>query len=356
METEKPHNSRPNKHGDEQMTEIEKDHDLSDGFNIRPTDYSGIDSDDSTSMYMREVREVPLLTPEQEVELSIYKGEGRAAKALLSSPQSAELAEAEIIELEARARRGDEAEDYFVKANRRLVISMAKKYRGQGVPFLDLIQEGNISLIKAVEKFDHTKGYKFSTYATWWIRQALTRAIADQGRTIRIPVHMSDRIRKLFAIAQAFEQEHSRRPNTDELAERFFNEITPTSVKNIRYMLNIARRQISLEQPVGEDLDTEFRYFIEDDSMHRVEEDVAREILVDDVEEILFCLTAREARIIEYRFGLRNKPPSTLKQIGKQFNLTRERIRQIEQDALRKLRHPRRIAKFRACSNRRYGY
>jgi RNA polymerase primary sigma factor len=248
-----------------------------------------------------------------------------------------DLSQQDRWDLERTAEDGQLAWDHLVKANSRLVISMAKKYRGQGVPFLDLIQEGNVGLMKAADKFDFTRGFKFSTYATWWIRQAITRALANQGRTIRVPVHMSDRIRKLFAIAQAMEQDLGRRPTPLELSERM-----NVPEDKVRQMLRVARRSLSLEKPVGEEQDSELGHFIEDESSPDPLEEASFQLLQNDLDDLLQCLTAREARILRLRYGLENGQPHTLKEVGKKFNLTRERIRQIEQEALCKLRHPKR--------------
>jgi RNA polymerase primary sigma factor len=306
----------------------------------RPVSLDGIDSDDTISLYFREVGSVPLLTREEEVALAKRIERGRRIRRRVASGNG-NLTEQKRAEYEQACQDGQAAWDHLVKANSRLVISMAKKYRGQGVPFLDLIQEGNVGLMKAADKFDYCRGFKFSTYATWWIRQAITRALANQGRTIRVPVHMSDRIRKLFAIAQAMEQDLGRRPTAGEIAERM--ELPEAKV---RQMLRVARRSLSLEKPVGEEQDSELGHFIEDNSSPDPLEEAAYQLLQQDLDFLLQCLTAREARILRLRFGLDNGQPHTLKEVGRKFNLTRERIRQIEQEALCKLRHPRRRAKL----------
>jgi RNA polymerase primary sigma factor len=295
----------------------------------------GIDSDDTISLYFREVGSVPLLTRDDEVSLAKRIEAGTKARDRLMSAR--DLSQQDRWDLERTAEDGQLAWDHLVKANSRLVISMAKKYRGQGVPFLDLIQEGNVGLMKAADKFDFTRGFKFSTYATWWIRQAITRALANQGRTIRVPVHMSDRIRKLFAIAQAMEQDLGRRPTPLELSERM-----NVPEDKVRQMLRVARRSLSLEKPVGEEQDSELGHFIEDESSPDPLEEASFQLLQNDLDDLLQCLTAREARILRLRYGLENGQPHTLKEVGKKFNLTRERIRQIEQEALCKLRHPKR--------------
>jgi RNA polymerase primary sigma factor len=297
-----------------------------------------LDSDDTVSLYFREVSAVPLLTREEEVALARQIERGRRARQrlLCGDPPPGRRPD-----LEQAARDGQAAYDHLVKANSRLVIAMAKRYRGQGVPFLDLIQEGNVGLMRAADKFDHTRGYKFSTYATWWIRQAITRALANQGRTIRVPVHLSDRIRKLFAIAQALEQDLGRQPTPAEIAERM-----GVPEAKVRQMLRVARRNLSLEKPVGEDQDSELGHFIEDSLTPDPLETASRDLLKTDLDDLLLCLTAREARILRLRYGLDNGRPLTLKEVGRKFQLTRERIRQIEQEALLKLRHPRRRARF----------
>jgi len=308
-------------------------------MDARPVSLEGIDSDDTISLYFREVGSVPLLTREEEVALAKRIELGRNMRAHMNDATG--LSTDQMRDLERTCLDGQAAWDHLVKANSRLVISMAKKYRGQGVPFLDLIQEGNVGLMKAADKFDYCRGYKFSTYATWWIRQAITRALANQGRTIRVPVHMSDRIRKLFAIAQAMEQDLGRRPTPAEIANRM--EVPEAKV---RQMLRVARRSLSLEKPVGEEQDSELGHFIEDNHSPDPLEEAAYQLLQHDLDDLLQCLTAREARILRLRFGLDSGRPHTLKEVGRKFNLTRERIRQIEQEALYKLRHPRRRAKL----------
>ena len=300
----------------------------------RPANLEGIESDDTISLYFREVGSVPLLKREEEVALAKRIERGRIADDELVLGVS--CAERER-ELQRNWHDGQAAWNHLVKANSRLVISMAKKYRGQGVPFLDLIQEGNVGLMKAADKFDYLRGYKFSTYATWWIRQAITRALANQGRTIRVPVHMSDRIRKLFAISQAMEQDLGRRPTPLEIAERM-----GVPEAKVRQMLRVSRRSLSLEKPVGEEQDSELGHFIEDVDSPDPLEEAAFQLLQGDIDDMLECLTAREARILRLRFGLDNDQPHTLKEVGRKFNLTRERIRQIEQEALHKLRQPNR--------------
>lgn len=297
-----------------------------------------LDSDDAVSLYFHEVGAVALLCREEEIALAKRIERGRRARHRLrcgDPPPGRRPA------LERMASDGQAAYDHLVKANSRLVIAMAKRYRGQGVPFLDLIQEGNVGLMRAAEKFDYTRGYKFSTYATWWIRQAITRALANQGRTIRVPVHLSDRIRKLFAISQALEQELGRVPTPAEVAVRM-----GASEAKVRQMLRVARRSLSLEKPVGDDQDSELGHLIEDPRSPDPLELASHDSLCSDLDDLLLCLTAREARILRLRYGLDNGRPHTLKEVGRKFHLTRERIRQIEQEALVKLRHPLRRERF----------
>ena len=300
-------------------------------------DLSGIDSDDTVSLYLREVGNIPLLTADQEVDLAQRIERGKESLQSMFLLRFEGGAAGPRGDLDRHVNDGEAARHHLTKANSRLVIAMAKKYMNQGVPFLDLIQEGNLVLMKAVEKFDWRRGYKFSTYATWWVRQAITRAIADQGRTIRVPVHMSDRIRKLFAISQALEQTLGRRPTLPELSERM-----ELPVARVEQMLRISRRNLSLEKPVGEDQDAELGHFIEDEDAPDPAEATTLQLLESDLDELLQCLTAREARILCLRYGLDQGRPHTLKEVGRKFELTRERIRQIEQEALAKLRHPRR--------------
>ena len=302
-------------------------------------DLSGISSDDTVGLYLKEMARVPLLSLEEEVDLAMKLTDATEAKRELrddgQDPETRERLEA-VIEL------GREAREHLIKANTRLVVSIAKKYMGRGVPFLDLIQEGNLGLMKAVEKFDYTRGYRFSTYATWWIRQTITRAIADQGRTIRVPVHMSDRIRRLYKTARQLEQEHGRKPTPEEIANEM--DLDP---RKVRWMLKVSWRPLSLERPVGEEEDSELGSFIEDESAPTPTQSAYQNLLRDKVEEVLSTLTPREARILRLRFGLQNGRSYTLEEVGQKFGLTRERIRQIEGKALRRLRHPRRSRQLR---------
>jgi RNA polymerase primary sigma factor len=302
-------------------------------------DLSGISSDDSVGLYLKEMARVPLLSLEEEVQLARKLCNAQDAQADLQR-NGHNLDEQD--RLEQIIEDGRLAREHLIKANTRLVVSIAKKYMGRGVPFLDLIQEGNLGLMKAVEKFDYTRGYRFSTYATWWIRQTITRAIADQGRTIRVPVHMSDRIRRLYKTARQLEQEHGRKPTPEEIAEEM--DLEP---RKVRWMLKVSWRPLSLERPVGEEEDSELGSFIEDENTPTPTQSAYQNLLREKVEEVLSTLTPREARILRLRFGLQNGRSYTLEEVGQKFGLTRERIRQIEGKALRRLRHPRRSRQLR---------
>jgi RNA polymerase primary sigma factor len=304
-----------------------------------PFDLSGISSDDTVGLYLKEMARVPLLSLEEEVGLAKTLCKGREAKHTLRKGVS-DVDERDRLELFVEDARL--AREHLIKANTRLVVSIAKKYMGRGVPFLDLIQEGNLGLMKAVEKFDYTRGYRFSTYATWWIRQTITRAIADQGRTIRVPVHMSDRIRRLYKTARQLEQEHGRKPTPEEIAQEM--ELEP---RKVQWMLKVSWRPLSLERPVGEEEDSELGSFIEDEGTPTPTQSAYQNLLRERVEEVLSTLTPREARILRLRFGLQNGRSYTLEEVGQKFGLTRERIRQIEGKALRRLRHPRRSRQLR---------
>ena len=302
-------------------------------------DLSEIASDDTISLYLKEMARVPLLKAEEEVALARQFEQGRNARMTLKRDGCTAKERAWLIEV---VRRGESSRDHLIKANTRLVVSIAKRYLGQGVPFLDLIQEGNLGLIKAVEKFDYHRGHRFSTYATWWIRQAITRALADQGRVIRLPVHLSDRIRKVYQIAQQLEQDWGRRPSPEEIAEEL--SLPP---QKVQWMLRVSQRPLSLEKPVGEEEDSELGSFIEDENAPTPTDTAYHHILQEKLEDILTSLTPREARILRLRFGLQDGRSYTLEEVGRKFGLTRERIRQIEHEALDRLRHPSRSRQLR---------
>jgi RNA polymerase primary sigma factor len=304
-------------------------------------DLSAISSDDTVGLYLKEMARVPLLTTEEEVDLAMRIERGNEAEAKLRR-RNGNGSTKHRAELQAAVQDAKAARDHLIKANTRLVVSIAKKYMARGVPFLDLIQEGNLGLMKAVEKFDYHRGYRFSTYATWWIRQTITRSIADQGRTIRVPVHMSDRIRRLYKEARQLEQELGRKPTPEEIAERM--DLDP---RKVQWMMRVSWRPLSLESPVGEEEDSELGSFVEDETTPTPTQSAYQNLLRDKIEEVLTSLSPREARILRLRFGLHNGRSYTLEEVGQKFGLTRERIRQIEGKALRRLRHPRRSRQLR---------
>ncbi len=304
-----------------------------------------VDSDDTVSLYFRDVRPIPLLSRKEEVDLAKRIERGEEAKEELEDAGN-HLDFSAQAKLEAEVQQGETAFQELVQSNFRLVISIAKKYMGHGVPMLDLIQEGNLGLIRAAEKFEYRKGYKFSTYATWWIRQAVTRALADQGRTIRIPVHMKDRIQRLNRLSHQLELKLGRRPTPEEIADE-----VDLSLSQVKLALDAAKRPLSLEKPVGDEDDSELGDFIEGEDLPDPSEEVDLTLLSEEIEDLLSTLTPREARILTMRYGLSGGREYTLKEVGKKFGLTRERIRQIEQEALRKLRHPRRSRRLRAYLN-----
>ncbi|MGD8822783.1 MAG: RNA polymerase sigma factor RpoD [Anaerolineales bacterium] len=310
-----------------------------DSDDSQPFDLSTISSDDTVGLYLKEMARVPLLSTEEEVSLAkrIERGNEAEEELIRLNGKVDRRAELQGYVQDARAAR-----DHLIKANTRLVVSIAKKYMGRGVPFLDLIQEGNLGLMKAVEKFDYHRGYRFSTYATWWIRQTITRAIADQGRTIRVPVHMSDRIRRLYKVARQLEQDLGRKPTPEEIAD-----VMGVDSRKVQWMMRVSWRPLSLESPVGEDEDTELGSFVEDDNTLTPTQSAYQNLLREKIEEVLATLSPREARILRLRFGLHNGRPYTLEEVGQKFGLTRERIRQIEGKALRRLRHPRRARQLR---------
>jgi RNA polymerase primary sigma factor len=299
-------------------------------------DLAGISVDDGIGLYLREMTRVPLLTNDEEIRLAKTIERSRAAQSKMNG-RNGHVGARERHQLEKIIEEGRLAREHLIKANTRLVVSIAKKYMGRGVPFLDLIQEGNLGLMKSVEKFNYKLGFRFSTYATWWIRQTITRAIADQSRTIRVPVHMNDRIRRLYKATRELEQALGRQPTPGEVAAELGVES-----EQVEWMLKVSWRPLSLEQPIGEEEDNEFGAFVEDENAPSPAQTVYEELLKDKIESVLSTLTPREQRILRLRFGLVNGKCYTLEEVGKKFGLTRERIRQIEARALRRLRHPRR--------------
>ncbi|MBQ4232349.1 MAG: RNA polymerase sigma factor RpoD [Lachnospiraceae bacterium] len=291
----------------------------------------GVSIEDPVRMYLKEIGRVPLLTADQEIDLA-----KRMVKAREEEEKPIEEQDKAIID------DGQRAKDALAEANLRLVVSIAKRYVGRGMLFLDLIQEGNLGLMKAVEKFDYEKGYKFSTYATWWIRQAITRAIADQARTIRIPVHMVETINKLIRVSRQLLQELGREATPDEIAAEM-----KIPVERVREILKISQEPVSLETPIGEEEDSHLGDFIKDDNVPVPAEEAAYTLLKEQLQEVLQTLTEREQKVLRLRFGLDDGRGRTLEEVGKEFNVTRERIRQIEAKALRKLKHPSRRCKLR---------
>ncbi|MGM9619750.1 MAG: RNA polymerase sigma factor RpoD [Oscillospiraceae bacterium] len=299
--------------------------------------------DDPVRMYLKEIGKVPLLSAEEEIRLAQDMSAGNeAAKEL----ESEGLEESRRAELQAIVKKGEKAKQSLAEANLRLVVSIAKRYVGRGMLFLDLIQEGNLGLIKAVEKFDYTKGYKFSTYATWWIRQAITRAIADQARTIRIPVHMVETINKVIRVSRQLLQELGHDPSPEEIAE----EIGMPADK-VREILKVAQEPVSLETPIGEEEDSHLGDFIPDEGASEPSEAASFTLLKEQLVEVLSTLTPREEKVLKLRFGIEDGRTRTLEEVGKEFKVTRERIRQIEAKALRKLRHPSRSKKLKDFLN-----
>ena len=304
--------------------------------------FENISSDDTIGLYLKEMSRVPLLKVDEEMDIARRIEDGRSSKRELERSNGGCPAQ-EKLQLQQQVEDGLLAREHLIKANTRLVVSVAKKYIGRGVPFLDLIQEGNLGLMKAVEKFDYHRGFRFSTYATWWIRQTITRSIADQGRTIRVPVHMVDRIRQLYKLTHEMEQKLGRLPTNDELAERM-----DTTTPKIEWMLRVSWLPLSLESPVNDDEeDSELGQFVEDQMTPTPIQSAYSKLLREKIEEVLDTLPPREARILRLRFGLENGHNYTLEEVGEKFGLTRERIRQIESKALRRLRHPRRSRQLR---------
>ena len=327
----------------EEIAEIEEEelvdpNTLVDSFNI----------DDPVRMYLKEIGKVPLLTADEEVTLATSMSEGNLAKDRLAEIEgnNEEISAEEQAELETLVKQGENSKQKLAEANLRLVVSIAKRYVGRGMLFLDLIQEGNLGLIKAVEKFDYTKGYKFSTYATWWIRQAITRAIADQARTIRIPVHMVETINKVIRVSRQLLQELGHDPSAEEISEEM-----GMPVDKVREILKIAQEPVSLETPIGEEEDSHLGDFIPDEGASEPSEAASFTLLKEQLVDVLSTLTPREEKVLKLRFGIEDGRTRTLEEVGKEFNVTRERIRQIEAKALRKLRHPSRSKKLKDFLN-----
>lgn len=341
---------------DDEDEDADEDIDMSDeeDIDMENIDLSvpdGISIEDPVRMYLKEIGKVPLLSADDEIILAqkMEAGDKAAAeidekkeKLASAKGKTKEKLEKEIEEMQEAIEAGDYAKQKLAEANLRLVVSIAKRYVGRGMLFLDLIQEGNLGLIKAVEKFDYTKGYKFSTYATWWIRQAITRAIADQARTIRIPVHMVETINKLIRVSRQLLQELGREPSPEEIAAEM-----KMPVERVREILKISQEPVSLETPIGEEEDSHLGDFIQDENVPVPSDAAAFTLLKEQLVEVLDTLTDREQKVLRLRFGLDDGRARTLEEVGKEFNVTRERIRQIEAKALRKLRHPSRSRKLK---------
>ena len=300
--------------------------------------------DDPVRMYLKEIGKVPLLSADEEIRLAQEMSAGNAAK--LELEENAEISDERRAELKLALKKGEKAKQSLAEANLRLVVSIAKRYVGRGMLFLDLIQEGNLGLIKAVEKFDYAKGFKFSTYATWWIRQAITRAIADQARTIRIPVHMVETINKVIRVSRQLLQELGHDPSPEEISEAI-----NMPVEKVREILKVAQEPVSLETPIGEEEDSHLGDFIPDEGASEPSEAASFTLLKEQLIEVLATLTPREEKVLKLRFGIEDGRIRTLEEVGKEFNVTRERIRQIEAKALRKLRHPSRSKKLKDFLN-----
>ncbi len=297
-------------------------------------DINAVSADDPVGLYFRQMAQEPLLTAEEEIDLAKRIERGREAQAKLEQLNSRSNPTLRR-ELQALANDGQAAREHLGRANTRLVVSIAKRYMGQGLPFPDLIQEGNVGLMRAVDKYDYKRGNRFSTYATWWIRQAITRALAQKTRTIRIPLHMTERIRQMYRTAQILEQNLGRRPTPEEIAQEM-----ELPAEAVRSMMDASQHAIALERPVGDDGDSEFGDFIEDQDSPSPLESATQHLLQETIEEVLSELTPRQSHILRLRFGLGGGEPHTLEEIANKFGLSRERIRQLEKEALRRLRHP----------------
>ncbi|MEJ2263994.1 MAG: sigma-70 family RNA polymerase sigma factor [Anaerolineales bacterium] len=325
---------------DEELVEGEEEEEVKHYRPIEEDQLANIDTRDTIGLYLKEAASIPLLSAQEEIDLAKQIERGREAREELAQGK---VSQKRRLELRRRIEEGWGAREHLITANSRLVISVAKKYMGRGVPFLDLIQEGNIGLMRAAKKFDYKRGYKFSTYATWWIRQAVTRAIADQGRTIRVPVHMGDQISKMLRTQHQLKQELGRDPTVEEMAGAL--DVTPNKVE---HMIQVARRPFSLEMPIGEEEDGMLGDFIEDHETPAPDETATHNLLREHLDEMLDTLPPREARILQLRYGLNDGKILTLNEVGRKMGVTRERVRQIEAQALRRLRSPRIQRELRA--------
>lgn len=299
-------------------------------------DITAISSDDPVGLYFRQMAQEPLLNAQEEIDLAKRIERGKRAQDRVEYPDAKDRSDRWHRHMERLIFDGQLAREHLGRANTRLVVSIAKRYMGQGLPFPDLIQEGNVGLMRAVDKYDYRRGNRFSTYATWWIRQAITRALAQKTRTIRIPLHMTERIRQMYRIAQNLEQQCGRRPTVEEIAAEM-----ELPEETIRSMMDASQHAIALERPVGDDGDSEFGDFIEDQDTPSPVESATQHLLEETIEEVLSELTPRQSHILRLRFGLGGGEPHTLEEIANKFGLSRERIRQLEKEALRRLRHPR---------------
>jgi RNA polymerase primary sigma factor len=300
-------------------------------------DINAVSADDPVGLYFRQMAQEPLLSAQEEIELAKRIEMGKMARETLGRANTEQFQDdVWVMRLERIIHDGQAAREHLGRANTRLVVSIAKRYMGQGLPFPDLIQEGNVGLMRAVDKYDYKRGNRFSTYATWWIRQAITRALAQKTRTIRIPLHMTERIRQMYRTAQSLEQSLGRRPSPEEIAEQM-----ELPADNVRSMMDASQHAIALERPVGDDGDSEFGDFIEDQDSPSPVEAATQHLLQETIEDVLSELTPRQSHILRLRFGLGGGEPHTLEEIANKFGLSRERIRQLEKEALRRLRHPR---------------
>ena len=329
------------KEGEDNSAEEENDAEFDDSDHEPlkdPTigDISAISSDDPVGLYFRQMAQEPLLTAQEEIDLAKRIERGCKAQERIERPDVVHKSERWFTHMQHFIFDGQSAREHLGRANTRLVVSIAKRYMGQGLPFPDLIQEGNVGLMRAVDKYDYRRGNRFSTYATWWIRQAITRALAQKTRTIRIPLHMTERIRQMYRVAQSLEQTLGRRPSPEEIAADM-----DLPSETVRAMMDASQHAIALERPVGEEGDSEFGDFIEDQDSPSPVDSATQHLLQETIEEVLSELTPRQSHILRLRFGLGGGEPHTLEEIANKFGLSRERIRQLEKEALRRLRHPR---------------